>query len=310
MLDLLKRQLISIRTLALNIYDNLDAGETATGRLAATIDNRRERENPVRLDQDFFFPEIYGWEDELITVEGLDKIDFVVPMKGYDAAIPYNRVNIGRPETVARLERAVPRIAVAFQRMQQRRVMEVFRKNPLSYDGQNFFDTDHAHPSDKGTYSNVLALGFTDPAAPTVDEAKELLDAARSRFATNLTIESEVIDAARLDDNLLVIVHNATHFSTFNKVRTKPRFELEENEHQGTFTLLQDQRPTSGQENSIEIVFTEPNGPRPAFLVLDQDPMLDTWESDRFGNEYVAVGMKGIFGVKPGYPQTSLQAQE
>ena len=189
-------------------------------------------------------------------------------------------------------------------------MLEVFRKNPLAYDGQNFFDADHAHPGDKGTYSNILDLDFAAPGAPTVDEVKALLDAARTRFSTNLTIQSEVIDAARLDENLLVIVHNATHFSTFNKVRTKPRFGLEENEHQGTFTLLQDQRPTAGQENYVEVVFTEANGPRPAFLVLDQDPVLDAWESDRFGNEYVAVGLKGIFGVKPGYPQTSLQAQE
>jgi hypothetical protein len=310
MIDSLKRQLVQFRTLAMDFYDKLAASpDEIRNKLATVVDNRGERQNPVRMDEDFFFPVVHGWEDQAATIEGLDKIEFVVPMKGYDAFLPYNAVNIDRPDTVARLERLVPRLVPAFFEMQTRLIMNVFRKNPLCYDGQNFFDTDHSHPGGKGAYSNVLTPTFAAAGNPTIDEAKALLHEVQGRLVQNLAIEAEVVNGDQVAKMLTVIVHNVAHWSKFNLVRTQEKFEDNSNEFRGTFSLLLDRHPTSGQENRIEFQLSELGGPRPAFLVPDKDPVLEAWETNRVPNGYVAIGVKGIFGVKPGFPQGSVQAR-
>lgn len=310
MIDSLKRQLVQFRTLAIDFYDKLAASpEEIRNRLAIVVDNRGERQNPVRMDEDFFFPVVHGWEDKAATIEGLDKIEFVVPMKGYDAFLPYNEVNIDRPDTVARLERMVPRLIPAFFEMQTRLIMNVFRKNPLCYDGQNFFDINHSHPGNKGSYSNVLTPTFADAGNPTIDEVKALLHEVNGRMVVNLAIDTEVVDGEKVSKMLVVVVHNVAHWSKFELVRTMDKFDDNANEFKGTFKLLLDMKPTSGQENRIEFQFAAPGGPRPAFLVPDKDPVLDAWETNRVPDGYVAVGVKGIFGVKPGFPQGSVQAR-
>lgn len=308
-IDILKRDLRRFRTLAFNVYDKQEALDALIAALAFVIDNRQDRENPVRLDEDFFFPEAYRWEDEGITVEGIDRIEFTVPLMGYTADLPYNRVNIGRPNTVAVLSRLVPKLGPAFKRLQTRQIMEVFRLNPLAYDGQNFWSDAHPHPANKGTYDNIIDFPFADPARPTEFEMQDLLHEVKARFLRNLTIQAEVLDAAEITKSVLAITHNDGQFSALDKVRTKSKIGDEENELRGSFTLLVDAKPTAGQENYMEFVLSEPGGPRPAFLVLDQDPELDAFENSRYNNAYVAVGMKGIHGVKPGYPHSAIQVR-
>lgn len=310
MLDFLKRQLVHFRTLVLDTYDKLEAAPDLISKsFAITVDNRRDRMNPVRLDEDFFFPSVHGWESQAATIAGLDRIEFTVPMKGWDAFLPFNNVNIDRPDTVAKIERLVKRLPEAYFRNQTRLLMNVFRKNPVCYDGQNFFANAHVHPGGQGTYDNTIAHGFATAGSPTVDEVKALLHAIMSRFITNLAIQSEVIDGSSLYKNLVVVVHNATHHAVFERVRTMPRIDTFENEFVGAFRLLLDNQPTAGQENYIEFQLTEPNGPRPAFLVLDKDPVLDAWNEKGLPDGYTAIGLRGIFGAKAAYPQGSIQAQ-
>ena len=312
-IETLKRDLRQFRTLSLSIYDGLEAGQTVRDQLAFNVDNRTARDNPVRLDEDFFFPEVFGWEDEPITIDNLDRIEFVVPMKGYSGVLPYNEVNLGRPNTVARLERLVPRLPDALLRKQTQLIMEVFRRNPTCYTGQPFFNNAHPHPGqDNGTFNNTIGLGFAHPALPTTDEIKALLHDVNGRFTDNLTIQAEVIDAEMLDKNLLVIVHNVTHYNQFNKVRRMPKIDNKENEHFGSFRLLRDVKPTVGQENYIEFVLTGV-GPKTSFLIIDTNPMLDAQNraelSNRVPEGYVGIVFKQQFAVKPGYPQPAIQGQ-
>jgi hypothetical protein len=65
-IDILKRQVRTVQILAFNRYDLLQtAPDSLFARIALTIDNRSARENPVRLEEDFFYPEAYSWEDEM-----------------------------------------------------------------------------------------------------------------------------------------------------------------------------------------------------------------------------------------------------
>lgn len=307
-IETLRREVRRYRTMALDIYDQLSGDQTARDALAHVLDNRRDRDNPYRLEEMFHFPEVYAWEDHPTSTEMMDRIEFVVPMRGYSAFVPWNAVNIGRPSNAAQLEEMVRRLPPAYLRSQTRAIMEVFRRNPISYTGQDFFSQAHPHPGeDHGLFSNVLPLNFANPAVPTPDEIKDLLDRVLERFAVNLNIESEVLMDGQVRSNLLVIVHNPRHYSQFRKVREKARFGLEENEHQNTFEILVDRRPSAGQENWIEFVHRDGEGPRPAFLILDRDPRLGAAESDRVEPGYAEINYGGIYGVKPAFPQSSLQ---
>lgn len=314
-IDILKRQVLNYRTLAYNRYDLLQtAPDSLFNAIALTIDNRSARENPVRLQEDFFYPEAYAWEDEMVSMPGLSSLDYTIPIKGYASFLPYNRVNIGRPGTVARIERLLPRLGAAHNRLQVRMAMSVFRSNPLSVTGQNFFADAHPIPGKPGsTYDNLLAPNWTDPAAPTDAEVMALLDEVRVQFATNLTVEAEVVDDDEIDNNLLVITHNSAHQAAFRRAKNYETLTIGSdqvpNPNRGTFRLLRDKRPASGGENYIEFINTVPDGPRPVIRVLDQDPRLDAIETNRVSNGLVAITMESMFGMKAGDPSTAIQAR-
>jgi hypothetical protein len=314
-IDILKRQVRTYQTLAFNRYDRLQtAPESLFSAIALTINNQSARENPVRLEEDFFYPEAYAWEDEMVSMPGLARLEYTVPIKGYASWFGYNRVNIGRPGTVARLERILPRLAFAHDRLQIKLAMDVFRTNPLSVTGQNFFADAHPIPGKVGTtYDNKLAPAWVAAGSPTDAEVKALLDLVRTQFATNLTVDAEVVDSSEIDANLLVIVHNATHEAAFRRAKNDDTLTIGSdqvpNPNKGTFRLLRDKRPTSGQENYIEFIHTEPGGPRPVIRVLDSPPKLDAIESNRVSNALVMITMESMFGMKAGDPSTAIQVQ-
>ena len=88
--------------------------------------------------------------------------------------------------------------------------------------------------------------------------------------------------------------------TVFEQIRTQSQRNNVENELKGSFTLLLDRNPASGTETSFEVSYLPPGGPRPAIFVPDMAPWMDVWK-DGIRNGYVAVGMKEIFGVKPGH---------
>lgn len=313
-IDILKRQVRNIQVLAYNRYDQLQtAPESLFAAIALTINNT-SRENPVRLEEDFFFPEAYAWEDEMVSMPGLDKLDYTVPIKGYASFLPYNRVNIGRPGTVAQLERLMPRLAEAHDRLQIRMAMNVFRTNPTSVTGQAFFANAHPLTGKVGvTYDNLLAPNWTDPADPTDEEVRDVLELIRVQFATNLTVDAEVVDTSAIDQNMLIFVHNSTHETAFRRAKNDATITVGSdqvpNPNKGTFTLLRDKRPTGGEENYFEAVYTIPGGPRPVIRVLDKPPTLDAIETNRVSNGLVAITMESQFGMKAGDPSTAIQVR-
>jgi hypothetical protein len=313
MLDELRRIVRSYLTLTLDIWDRLAADPTSLfALLCFVVDNRQQRLNPVRFEWINWFPSVMADEDDATTLPGLDRLEYAVPMKGYEAFIEYNLINVGRPDTVAQIESMLRQIPAAFLLKQVETVMNVFRKNPLCMDGQNFFDTDHTKPSGLGTYSNIIAPNWADPAAPTILEADAAVDAIRARFATNATIQAQVIDDTQFDNQLAMIVHNETAFNMFHRLRTDDRIgtgsDTRDNTKKGSFRLLRDLHPTSGEENNFEAIFTGSTA-RPVILIPDSDPTPDAYVNNRVKNNHAAVGMRGSWGAKAGFPHVAVQGQ-
>lgn len=307
-LDSLRRDVRQFMRLALAKYDTLESDPTSLrNRLALTVDNRQRRDNPVRLTEDFITVQAGPWEDEMVASGRIDKLEYTVPMRGYHAALPFNNVNIGRPNVVATLERMAAALPAALMRLQVKLLMNVFRLNPLTVDGQSFWSDAHVHPND-ATYDNTLdfTAADPDPANITFDEGKAILHRAMARIATNQGMEAEVVDAGEIGRDLIVIAHNATHWGVLNLVRTRQINENTPNELAGAFTLLLDRNPTSGDENKLEVVHTPPSGPRPAFFVPDTSPILDAWD-DKSRNGYSVIAMKEQFGIKAGHAHVAVQ---
>jgi hypothetical protein len=314
MIDILKRDLRQVRTLAYHHYDTAES-TFAENRswLVVEIDNRQLRQNPVRVEEEFFFPTAAGWEDTVTVLQALDRIEWAIPMKGYDAYLAYNAVNIGRPDTVARLERLVPRLPEPLARRKLGQALDVFRMNLPCISGQTFFHAAHARPADKGTFSNIMAPNWVDPAAPTEAEVMDFLEAAKIRFMDISTVEAELVDGSKLAAQMNVVVHSVAVWAPFERVRTRDKVSdsaTEVNPFKNTFTLRLDKKPAAGQENFLEVVNSVPSGPRPVFFTPDTDPELDAWaDPNRVPDGYVAVGYKQIWGMKPGYPDSAVQAQ-
>ena len=310
-LDIFRQDVESIRTVAFDRYDRLAPSHDETLQVLAWIyDNRQLRENPVRLQEEFFYPQAFAWVDEIVIAQSIDTIDYTVPLTGWNAVAPFNRVNVGRPNTIAKLERIVPRLPEGIFKKEKQLLLDVFRKNPLTVDGQNFFST--AHPKPNGElFSNVLEPAWADPSAPTLQELADLIEAAKTRFASISVLESELIDDAAMDERLLVIAHNDSHQTQLRRLRTVDKIGDVMNSLQNGFRLWRDAKPAAGQENYFEIVHTTPDtsGPKPAIYVLDKDPELVTLDENRVSNGYYGLGFEKIFGVKPGIPNTTLQVR-
>lgn len=314
-IDILKRQVRQVQILAFDRFDKLQtSNDDLLSLLCLTVDNRREKQNPVRLEEDFYWPEAYAWEDEMVSVPGFDKLDFVIPIKGFASMIPYNRVNIDRPDTVAKLERMMPRLAEAHIRLQVRQAMAVFRTNPTSVDGQAFFADAHPTPGKTGiTYDNLLAPNWTSPTIPTDEEVLAVIESIRAQFAANLTVDAEVVDSSVVDGALAIITHNASAEAAFRRARDYQTLTIGSiqvpNPNRGTFRLFLDKKPTSGQEGYLEAIYSLPGGPRPVIRVLDKDPTVDAIESNRVSNALVEITMESQFGMKAGDPSTAIQVR-
>jgi Mu-like prophage major head subunit gpT len=307
-LDLLTSIRRTVTPIAFDVYDKQE-NVSLLPRVATIIDNRQLQEDPVTLEWVGEFFQMRPWLDEK-TTQRVVRGDFTIPIKAYEVTVHLNRKKLKRPNGIASAIPLADRMAAAFSTGKMGLAASVLRSNPLAYDGQNLFDTDHVHPDGQGSYSNVLAPNWVDPAQPTIAEAKALLHEGIGRLLVNRAITQEIVDTELAGKDLVVIVHNVAHQSIFRRIQTMEKIDNLENELRGTFVLFQDMNPTSGQENYIEIVYSPPNGPRPILFVVDEEPSeLKVDDSSEFKNLYVAMGMEAFYGVKPGWPQTALQVR-
>lgn len=308
MLDQLQSIRKAVTPVVFNVYDQAE-NESDLPLLATTIDNRSLQEDPVNLEWVGEFFEMRPWLDEK-TLQKVFKGTFAIPIDAYELTIGVDVKKIRRPGAIGAELGRFERMARAFSRGKKKLVMDTFRLNPLAYDGQNLFDTDHVHPGGKGTYSNILEPAVVDEDAPTVDELKAALHDSFARLRTIGGVIEEVINTERIRKNYVVVSHSPAYTTVFERIRTMDRIDNAENELKGTFTLLEDQKPTSGEETYFEVMYSAPNGPRPVIFVIDEEPTeLKIDDGTVFKNRLRAMGLEAYYGTKPGWPQVVVQNQ-
>jgi hypothetical protein len=310
-IDDLRRQVIGYQTITADIYDRgISAQEALLPLLALVHDNTTAREDPVNFDQFFVFPTAYQWGDRNVLGQALDRLQWTVYHAGWTVGVAYNRINIGRPQAAAKLDRVMRSLPGALLNEQVKACLAVFRSNAVTLDGQDFFDEAHQHPAEQGSYSNVVEFEFADPASPTVTECQAVLHEAAARLLTNISIQLEISDANEVKDRLIVIAHNQGQYTAFENIRTKRQIALTDNEWAGGFRLLRDHKPAAGTETYFEVVFNDPLGMRPAVLSIDTNPTPDVRDpGGETTKPWVEIGMNQQFGVKALHAQSAVRVR-
>lgn len=322
--DSLRNRWSVVTPIFFDLYDQAAPDHAAALEMLAYVhDNRTARESPVKLDWLLHLPVANNWLDEAVLEHGLENLEWTVPLEGHQVYTPIQRVDVGRPNVVATLEGIARAQPEALNRQELRLLMNVFRQNPLSVDGQAFFSTVHPKPGGGATYSNILepVFGVGALESPSLSVLATLVNEVITTFGANLAIQAQVIDDAKLRNNLLVITHNNSHQTLFRELLTATRLPgatlpngdvvgERENPVKGTFKLWRDNIPTAGQENYIEFVMVTPGtAARPCVYVIDRDPEPLVLDENRVRNGFYGVGFDKIFGVKPLVPSTAIQVR-
>jgi phage major head subunit gpT-like protein len=156
------------------LEDELDS-EWA-GKLAFKSESDQETETHRFLG---FFPQMREWIGNR-QEKGLPPYEFTLTNKLYEATVPVDKNDLRFQKfglINMRFGEAGARAAQHWASL----LSAVIIANPLCYDGQNFFDTDHTLGGDSGTMTNDLSvtdysvLNVGDAEAPTVDEFVDIL---------------------------------------------------------------------------------------------------------------------------------------
>ena len=314
MLENFRRIVKRYHTLTIKLYDQMGGNEDALLRsLAYFYDNRRLRENPVRLDQLFVDAEVYEWRTGPIAAQDFERVPWTVPMRGWAAAVPFDEVDTERPGVQYKVEQIMRMLPEAFMRKRIDLIASIFETNPIAYTGQDFFSGAHPKPHGQGTFSNTfnfeLSPNPSDPAA--LDEAiYAFINQMYDAFTNAFHLKQRWVEVGQVA-NLLLIVPTESLANAFRRVRDEPKLRRGngtefENGLRGRFRLF---RAMFGQSPVHTYgLWDVPNGPKATVFALDKDPWVDAETGEKFGYSRLAAVMKSIFAVKPLFPHAAQRA--
>lgn len=324
-IDQLRKDVRGHRELMLTGYDKNEAMLADAAAMFATIDNRQARLSPIPVSSYFMLPQGFALEDEPVLYAKMDQLEWSVPIKAYRTTLPFNRINVGRPQQAIPLANVVARLGPAMRRLQLHSLFKLFRNPTVSITGQPFFDKAHPQPADQGMFSNILDLDTdvetSSNTRPTAEDAIKVLRAARIRFAVNQLLEAEVVKD--LDTPMTVVALTQAWYEAFDDVRTRPQIvqdgQRQDNPFYMKFNLLWDRKhpninnfrffifnggPLTLQAGSDGRPVEVPTFPA-AFLAFDTDPVpgaeIVTGNKDLF-----TIYTEMIFGAKLALPQGAL----
>lgn len=181
-----------------------------------------------------------------------------------------------------------------------------------TFDGQTFFDTDHAYGTSAGTMSNIITNGSGVSVANLITDLGRVL----SRFQTftyqqgGNSATSKTRKLNKSFDRILVVCPTEL-YAAFNEIRTKGILASgEENVYKGTFDLIS--LPFTDATDWYAINLSE-NGPFKPFLYqVEKAPVLDyPTEQDESARERKTYtwGAYGRYNVAYGAWWTAIMIQ-
>ena len=292
---------------ALNIYDKEEQASKLP-RLATVLDDP-DLQDVIHVEWAQAFPQLREWVGDRATQEVFgDKI--ALTPRDYEITYNYNRKKLASKHALVKLQPIIGRMGREFSRGKVQLAYNVLRDNPLSYDGQNFFDTDHTHPTGD-TFKNLLTISRSAAGKPTVAEARSELKKAMAQLMENRLIRNSLVDTAEITEMITVIAKSFDVWSAYMDLLMDEEVGGEPNRFKGKFAVMRDFDPVSGDEESVDYIYADPDGPRPAIFVVQEEVKgveFDTTQS--FRNKMVDFGMDATYACGAGFPQTAVRLQE
>jgi hypothetical protein len=295
----------AVTPIALDIYDKQDP-LTILRWLAQVVSNPG-KEKTLTLEWWTAFPKLRKWVGER-TVQRYFQHDLVIKSEPYEITEQIDQWDLDRENTLVNLADIASKMGSAFAKGKVMFCYRLLRRNPLTYDGQSFFDTDHTHP-DGTTYSNIIAVTRASAANPTVAEARAELDKCLFQLMVNRIVTDELVSAQEQGAGLVVVTKAREVFLSYRRLLLDPLIGTEPNPYKGAFSLYLDANPNPGEELGVDVVEALPDGPRPVVFVPTREPSGVEFDASKaFSHNKVPFGMAGEFGLAAGFPQTAVRA--
>lgn len=295
-----------VTPIAMDLYDK-ENGSSLVPLLAQTVPANGNRKKGT-LEWWAAFPQMLEWLDKK-TIQKAFKDDLEYTIKPYEITFAFDRFLATFDDAVLSAQALAPKIASAFILGKLMKAYAPMRDNLLTYDGQNFFDTDHVHPDDT-VFGNTVTYNRTSAATPTIVEARAELKEAQAKLQANALIRNALVSTAEMDSGLVVICKSYAVWSAYNDLLTEEKVGTDTNRYRGKFTLLRDFSPLSGTENYVDIVSALPGGPRPTVMVIHEEPRgLEFDLSNSFTTREIPFGMEASYAFEPGFPQVAVRVK-
>ena len=304
MLSDLKSIAVRATPIVLDIYDRDDPNSLLPSVAAVIHDPSLSEE--INLEWAAVFPQLRKWTGDRVVQQGFAGRLRVRP-ELYEETLAFDSLDIERGTALVQVTALATEIAKSFIVGKVLLAYSVMRDNLLTYDGQDFFDDTHRHPTG-ALASNLINVTRANPASPDVVEVREELAAAVDRLMANSILRSTLVRSEEVRKGLVVFAKTHTIWSAYEKLRTERSFGGDFNLWQGGFDLVRDYDPKPGTENFVDVVLAAPNGPRPAIFVVSREPQgLKFDQSKEFASRYIPFGMDAIYGVTPAFWQTAVR---
>lgn len=305
MINQLKTLARTVTPMVLDIYDRENVG-ALLAYIARTVTN------PAKVKQQTFewwtaFPELRKWVGDRKT-QRVFKDSLTLDYSPFEMTYDVDRMDLELDggNSIVDVAGMARYFAKGFVDGKLKYAYKIFTDNPITYDGQNLFDTDHTHP-DGTVFSNLLTRGTdtvargTD-AAPTVAEVRAELKIVLAALLENTLVRNTLVDTAEAMNSLVVIARDFNTWSAFHDLLTEERIGGDPNRFRGTFQLLRDFDTTLGTK--YDVIHAVPGGPRPVIFGISKEPgAIEYDESQVFKNRYVPFGMDGIYAAAAAFPQ-------
>lgn len=300
-IDQLKTIARQVTPYALDVYDKEPT--LALLPLLAQQVSRPNASKRFTLEWWAAFPEMRRWLDKK-TIQRVFSASLEGEIEPFEITFGFDRFESSFDDALVSAQELAGKIGAGFA---IGKVLEAYRpmkRNLPTYDGQDFFDTDHVQPDGSAASNLVATPGRANLAKPTKAEAAAELKLAMATLAANTIVRNTLISTAQVRDSLVVVTRSYDVWQAYEDLRTDTKIGLEDNPYREKFQLLRDMDPDTAPANSPDFVSALPGGPRPTVMVVHKEPGGLEF-SEKFEDREVPFGMEAAYGFAAAFWQSA-----